>query len=439
MHKKNLTHSLLQVILILGIPLLYSCSEGDLSIGDGFVNSETYTAITDTFSLNLSTFRMDSVETSGTGTALCGHSKTHETRATGFFQIALTADNIDKKEKFDSLCLILNHSGYYLGDTSKLFGLNVHLLKEEITTNSSGSICADDSFKYSKAPVGSYRYFPEPNSGEVLTIRLTDSLGLRLLDTLQTNSTLSSADFEDIIRGIALVSDTSISDAIIGYSASEGNINLRLYTHKVELEETEYTHDFPLENETLQFNHIETLTTNKALQSLRSHKQKIPELKLNHSAILQGGTGFFTRIDITGLTSMKALQQEGQIVKATLQVGVKTDQNITNTPPSSLYLLEADKINQISSYIVNSNSNTVTGSLSKSSSLYEENYFYTFDITYFLNALINEEVTTEGTGIVLALPEEDLQGSVNKVTFKGYTDSSAETKLNVFYYNYDKE
>jgi hypothetical protein len=439
MHKKSLTHSLLQILLFMGIPLVYSCSEGDLSIGDDFVNTDTYTAITDTFSLNLSTFRMDSVETSGTGTALCGYSKTNETRAISFFKIALTADNITKKEKFDSLCLVLNHSGYYLGDTCQLFGLGVHLLNEEITTNSSGTICAGDNFNYSDGDVGSYRYFPEPKTGEALTIRLSDSLGLRLLDTLQTNSSLSSSGFESIIRGFALVPDASISDAIVGYSASESSINLRLYTHKVELEETKLTHDFPLTSKSLQFNHIETLTTNESLQSLTSYKQKIPESKLNHSAILQGGTGFFTRIDITGLTSLKALQKKGQIVKATLQLGVKTDQKLTKAPPSTLYLLEADKINQFSSYIVNSNSNPVSGSLSKSSSLYEENYSYTFDITYFLNALINEEVTTDGTGIVLALPEEDLQGSVNKVIFKGYTDSSAETKLNIFYYNYDKE
>lgn len=205
------------------------------------------------------------------------------------------------------------------------------------------------------------------------------------------------------------------------------------------MEKTELTHDFPLTETTLQFNNIVSITDEEALRSLTSYKQKAPESQLNQSALLQGGTGFFTRIDLPGLSSMKALKQQGQIVKATLQVGVQAESHQTQTPPTTLYLLEADKINQLSSYIVNSSDNTVTGALSKTTSLYEESYTYTFDITYFLNALINEEVTTEGTGIVLALPEEDLQSSVDRVKFKGYTDPSAETRLNVFYYNYDKE
>lgn len=438
---KQTTLLLLQILLFTGIPLLPSCSEGDLSIGDDFVDTETYTAITDTFSLNLSTFRMDSVETSGTGTALCGYSVTNETKSNSYFNIELTSDNINKGEKYDSLCLVLQHSGYYLGDTTQLFGVSVHLLQEEITANDAGTLCADNFFNYAKGPVGQVAYYPEPNTTEEkeLLIRIDDSFGQMLLDTLQSNTTLTAVDFEEILHGLALVPDSTISNAVLGFEADEGSINLRLYTHKVDLEKTELTHDFPLTETTLQFNNIVSITDEEALRSLTSYKQKAPESQLNQSALLQGGTGFFTRIDLPGLSSMKALKQQGQIVKATLQVGVQAESHQTQTPPTTLYLLEADKINQLSSYIVNSSDNTVTGALSKTTSLYEESYTYTFDITYFLNALINEEVTTEGTGIVLALPEEDLQSSVDRVKFKGYTDPSAETRLNVFYYNYDKE
>jgi len=438
---KQTTLLLLQILLFTGIPLLPSCSEGDLSIGDDFVDTETYTAITDTFSLNLSTFRMDSVETSGTGIALCGYSEIHETKSTSYFNIELTSDNINKGEKYDSLCLVLQHSGYYLGDTTQLFGVSVHLLQEEITANDAGTLCADNFFHYAKGPVGQVTYYPEPNTTEEkeLLIRIDDSFGQMLLDTLQSNTSLTAVDFEGILHGLALVPDSTISNAVLGFEAEEGSINLRLYTHKVDLEKTELTHDFPLAETTLQYNNIVSISDKEALRSLTSYKQKVPESQLNQSAILQGGTGFFARIDLPGLPSMKALKQQGQIVKATLQVGVKAESHQTQTPPTTLYLLEADKINQLSSYIVNSSGNTVTGTLSKSTSLYEESYTYTFDITYFLNALINEEVTTEGTGIVLALPEEDLQSSVDRVKFKGYTDPSAETRLNVFYYNYDKE
>lgn len=430
---------LFQVLLFILIPLASSCSEGDFSIGDDFVTSDTYTAITDTFSLNLSTFRMDSVETSGTGLALCGYSQTHETSSTAFFRIGVPSSMVDDKEQFDSLCLVMNHSGYYLGDTTKLFGLDIHLLDEEITTNESGTICNDDWFNYSPIPVGSSRYYPEPNEESELSIRLSDDLGKMLLDTLQADSYMTSSDFKDIIKGIALAPDTEVSDAIMGYNASEDDINIRLYSHVINLEKTEITHDFPLTSTSYQFNHIESISDEPLLRGLTSYKQTVSETQLDHSAVLQGGTGFFTRIDIEGLSSMKALENKGRIVKANLLIGVHKEQNQTQNPPSSLFLLEADNINQLSSYIVDSSGSTVTGTLTQATSLYEETWVYSFDITYFLNALINEEVISDGTGIVVALSEDDLKGSVTKLKFKGYTDASAETRLNVFYYNYDKE
>lgn len=430
------------LLLLTVVPLLIpSCSEGDLSIGDQFVKTDTYTAIVDTFSLQLSTIKMDSVETSSTGIALTGYytDDYSATKAVSFFEIMNEAYSIDGKEQFDSICLILNHSGFYLGDTSQVFTINVHRVEEEIETNTSGTISNNSFLKYSATPLASYQYTPEPYKERTIYIRLDDNLGKTLLDTLQTDPNLTSSEFIDWFKGLALVPDTVNNNLILGFEAGSDSIYLRLYTHRVELEKVKNYFDFSLNESSLQYNHIKSYPVNTALETLDSYKEKLKSENLDKKAILEAGTGYFTRIDIPGLSSMKALQQIGRIVKANLIVGVDPSTFDFQDPPETIYLLEADKINQVAGYIVNSSDYPVSGTLVSTSTLYEKEWYYTFDITYFLNALVDEEITSEGTGMLVAFSEDNLQGSCYKMIFDGYDGEGAYTQLNVFYYYYDVE
>ena len=438
----NKTGSFFIVILLLTmVPLIHSCSEGDLSIGDRFVDTDTYTAIVDTFSLELSTIKMDSVETSATGTALAGYVRDDisATKSVAFFQIVNETGSVNQEEKFDSLCLVLNHNGFYEGDTSALYTLNVHRVTGEIETNTSGSLCNYNHFEYATTPLATYRYKPEPAGDRTITIRMDDNLGRQLLDTLQTSSNLTTSEFTDWFKGLALVPDTTTNKAILGYEAAEDSAFLRLYTHRMEQEKIENYFDFPLSETSLQFNHIKSYPVAEPLEKLDSYKKKVREDELDGRAVLEAGTGYFTRIDIPGLKSMKALRQEGRIVKANLIVGVSSVSFENKELPETIYLLEADKINQVAGYVINNSENVVTGTLNGTSSLYEKERYYSFDITYFLNALVDEEITAQGTGMLLAFAEEDLKGSSTKIVFTGYDHPSADTRLSVFYYYFDIE
>ena len=442
--KRDVTENIKSVFILLlltVVPLIPSCSEGDLSIGDGFVDTDSYTSIIDTFSLQLSTIKMDSVETSSSEVALTGYysDEYSSTKAVSFFQIINNESSINEEEQFDSICLVLNHSGFYQGDTSELFTINIHRLEEEIETNTSWTINNFDFFQYDETPLATYKYRPEPYDERTIYIRLEDDLGKTLLDTLQTDPYLSTSEFTDWFYGLALVPDTVNNNLILGFEAGADSIFLRLYTHRIDLEKVENYFDFPLSETSLQFNHIKSYPVNTELETLDSYKKKLKTQNLNETAILEGGTGYFTRIDIPGLSSMKALQQKGRIVKASLTVGVDAATFEDQDAPGTLYLLEADKINQVSGYIVNSSDYPVTGTLISSSTLYDEEWYYSFDITYFLNALVNEEITSEGTGILLAYSEDDLQGSCYKILFDGFDDAESKTRLNVFYYYYDIE
>ncbi len=446
--QKDMNQKLRNGSFVIGITLLSfigwsSCSEGDFSIGKDFVESPTYTAIVDTFSLQLSTIKQDSVITAATGVALTGfidETESGSVTAKAYFKLANTDGSFNSKEKFDSACLVMKPTGYYYGDTVVAFNVKVHLLTEEFDDYSSESLYNVDSMSYDPTPIGTKRYYPKPSSSDDVRVRM-DVFGKTLFDAIQDSpgQMLDDDDFEDWIYGMVLVPDTLNNKAVIGYDASEDSLVLRLYTHLSTTETTELYHDFPLTNSSDQFNSITNNTKELALSELTSIKMKLPESKLNSTAILQGGIGYYTRVDFAGLSSMKELKEKGRIVKASLNVEVLVDSYTYKDLPSTIYLIEADKINQFQGYVVNSEGSEVSGVLDESSRQFEHTALYSFDVTTFLNAIIEEDVVSDDSGVVLAFPESSLKGTVDRMVFAGYKFPDSQTKLNVFYYYYDKE
>ncbi len=431
------------VLLIIALWVI-SCSDGELEIGDRFIDSETYSSVIDTFSLQLSTMKVDSVITSATGVALLGKAtdiESGEITSDAFFKIAKTGDTFNTDEVFDSLTLVMKHSGYHYGDTAALFSFKVFLLSEEPEFEDNGKLYNTSRAKYNPDPIGVRTYIPEPNNVDEteVEIRLSDELGQLLTDTLKEGSGLTPSDFDDWIPGIALIPDTVNNRAVIGYKASADSIYLRLYTHLTLIEEKEIYHDFPLISPDYQFNRIKGDPGTSALLKLDSYKKLLPEQEFQYTALQQGGVGYFTRVDFPGVNTMQTLREEGHIVKAYLILEVKEDTYPYKDPPPLLSLLEVDRVNQFKGYLSDGNGQSVVAHLESTGKMYEYEARYTFDITHFLNGMVEADVIPDGTGVAVALPEESLSGTVDRVVFSGYGLPGTETKLKVFYYYYDKE
>ena len=398
MNQKLKKKSFVFGIFVLSLIGLYSCSEGDISVGKNFIESSTYTAIIDTFSLELSTIKVDSVLTSSSAVALTGFVDEAESgpiTARAYFKMDNSITSLDSKEVFDSLCLVMNYSGYYYGDTLSLFGFKVHLTQNNLEdlSDTYDSFYNVDTLAYDPTPIGTIRYYPEPSSNEEVSVRIDDAFGESLFDSLQNISLSTNSDFDEWLKGIVLVPDTTYNQAVIGYDATIDSIALRMYTHISETETQEVTHDFSITSQDLQFNSITSDTKDLGLSQLTNTREKLKESELNNTAILQGGTGYYTRLDFLGLSSMKALKEQGRIVYATLEVDVKVDSYLYKDLPSSLYLIEADKINQFVGYVSGSDGADVTGVLNESTMLYEHTAVYSFDVTAFLNAIIGNYIS----------------------------------------------
>ncbi len=431
-------------VLLMIVLSVVSCSEGELKIGDRFIESETYSSIIDTFSLHLSTMQEDSVITSGSGVALLGKAidiESGEVTSSSFFKIANTGDAFDTDEVYDSLTLVMKHSGYHYGDTAALFAFKVFLQSEEPELEDNGKLYNLSKAKYHPDPIGAWSYIPEPNNVDEIEVefRLSDELGALLLDTLKEGSGLTPSDFDDWIPGIALIPDTVNNRAVIGYKAAPDSLYIRLYTHLTLHEEIEIFHDFPLINPQFQFNRIIENPGTTSLVKLDSYKKLLPEEEFQYMALQQGGVGYFTRVDFPSVHTMQTLVDVGHIVKAFLILEVKDDTYPYKDPPPALYLLEVDRVNQFKGYVSDGRGKSVVAPLETSGKIYEYEAQYTFDITHFLTGMVEADVIPDGTGVAVALSEESLSGSVDRVIFTGYGVPGTETKLRVFYYYYDKD
>ena len=81
---------------------------------DNFVKSQTRFALLDTFSVELESIQIDSVETSGSGNLLVGKYEDPDLgiiNASAYFDLTLPSDlDIDDKEEYDSLILVLPYA-----------------------------------------------------------------------------------------------------------------------------------------------------------------------------------------------------------------------------------------------------------------------------------------------------------------------------------------
>ena len=108
---------------------LNTCKEnpGEFTLGEEFIESQTYITLIDTFSANLSTVILDTVITSGTESMLIGNYRDNvfgKITSHSYFQIgipdSLELYDVQNDDIYDSLNLIIRYNNYFFGDTTRL-------------------------------------------------------------------------------------------------------------------------------------------------------------------------------------------------------------------------------------------------------------------------------------------------------------------------------
>ncbi len=427
-------------LLIIGIPCFLACEKKSIAFGENLAESYTNIIVIDSVTPSISTIRSDSFLTSNTNTIQLGNFKDSifgSINARSFFHFNIPAvTTIGADAIFDSLTLKLVLTKDYYGDTSITQQINVNELTSKIEyTGENTGFYNTSSIPYSSIPLGTKQYNPKPNKTDTLEIRLSDAKGREFLKKLedQASEVTDQTYFLEYFKGIAL-STAATPSSIIGYSATDSTLKLRLYYTERDVTFSHKFIDFNFTNPQLQFNQITIDRSNTVLASLPKNTE-IPSLQLGHAAYLQPITGLFTKIRFPSLPDLLLIKQSGKILKAQLIIKPVTGtfSNIYRLPPE-LNLVTTDKYNSYGTALTNGSTTSSTaqnGSLTIDD-VYGENTNYTYDVTNYLQQQITVNPLL-GNGLLLYPPTTTSNKSFNRLVIGDNASGKDKIQLKIFY------
>ncbi len=421
--------------------LLLSCNKSDnlFTIGNDFVESETNIEVIDTFTVELSTVLMDSVVTSATDAMLIGcYADTlfGSITCNSFFQIGLPGSvSLDEDDYYDSIALVIYYSGYYYGDTNHLLNINVHRLTEDIEVFDDGNLYNNSAFNYSEDILGSIRFFPSPAGDDsAVIIKISDETGLELFNMLVENSENVSSEelFLDYFKGIVLLAGESTNQIITGFKAKEGDVKLRLYTHRYEQTIIESYYDFPLINTQKQYNQIKYNFQGSLFADYAgSATNCIPSAVSGDKSFVQGFRKIMTRVTFPTIPEIM-LNENGRILKAELIFRPEKTSYSVFKLPTFVILYESDHLNKPVDFIYDYAGNVQTASL-VIDDIYHEETRYSFDITDFIKSEMADGYFDIEHALLISIYNETYQLNLDRIIVEAKNPSP---KLKLYYLTY---
>ena len=143
--------------------------EPTLIVGQDFTNTSVRVISIDTFTVELSTIKFDSIISSGTERLLLGKYSDQyfgEITAAPYFRVSTTNYFINEDAELDSVGLVLGYDTYFYNDTTTVSNINVHQLVDNLETDDP-SFYNTSEIPYNTNPLTSFHYNPEPNRDSI--------------------------------------------------------------------------------------------------------------------------------------------------------------------------------------------------------------------------------------------------------------------------------
>lgn len=402
--------------LILSL-VIWSCSDENFTIGEEFIESGTNVVTIDTFSLNLSTYKYDSVRTSGQDVVLCGKVKDSyfgNTSCTSYLQVKLPDTYPTTTDVLDSATLILTFNGQSYGDTTNRQTIYVHRVNQRIKANEDGNLYNTSHFSYDPVPIGSKTFLPWPKLIDSINVRLDDEFAHELYYNLvyKTEVTTSNDEFLVYLKGLAIVPDNN-NTAVMGYSTDQSKLMIRFYTHAVSSKDSKLDYDLLVTNTSLQFNQITTDWNSGELKNYIKSGDDISSHISDNKTFVMGGMGLLTKIMFPSLQEI-VVSRRKKVIKAELLIKPALPSYNYRSLPPRLVLYKIDKLKQIFTYSQSTDSSAFTASL-VSDNLYHENTYYNFDVTTFVESELSDSYFDSTTGLLISLPSSKFSSSLEKL------------------------
>jgi hypothetical protein len=432
------------IILFVLALICFSCGfESDmksLSIGGDFIDARTTISVVDSFTVSLSTVKIDSLTTSGNNILWAGKYIDKELgsiSSIGYYEVGIPENtNVLESDSFDSLLLVMNSANAYYGDTSLLQSFQIYRLTEQIKGDENGNLWNHTSIAYNPNPIGTVSFKPKPSSKSKIKIRLSDQIGRDFLDLMQKKdeSIATFEKFREYFKGIAIGPGNS-SSVILAFLC-DSSMNLELHTHRKGLEKESLIQKFPLGSTSTYFNHFVADRTGTPISQIVKQLIKVPSSQSNNKTYVESGIGLLTRVDFPTMQQLMETDRKYVLLKAEL-ILIPEPGTYKQVPlPSQLVLYHTDKSNRVVSEIVGDQNATLAGDL-VIDRIYNENTSYTFDITDFITTEISDSYFDTSHGLLIGETSNSIGASLNRVVFCDRKNSSYKPLVRLYFMHYN--
>jgi hypothetical protein len=432
------------IILFVLALICFSCGfESDmesLSIGGGFIDARTTISVVDSFSVSLSTVKIDSLTTSGNSVLWAGKYVDKELgtiSSTGYYEVGIPENSdILENDSFDSLLLVMNYSKVYYGDTTLLQSFQIYRLSGQVKGDENGNFWNHTTIAYDPNPIGMVSFKPKPSSKSKIKIRLSDQIGRDFLELMKKkDESISTFEkFREYFKGIAIGPGTS-SSVILSFQC-DSSLNLELHTHRKGLEKEALIQKFPLGSTSTYFSNFVADRTGTPISQIMKQLIKVPSSQSSNKTYVESGIGLLTRVDFPTMQHLMETDRRYILLKAEL-VLVPEPGTYKQIPlPSELVLYHTDKSNRVVSEIVGDQNATLAGDL-VIDKIYNENTRYTFDITDFITTEISDSYFDTSHGLLIGETSSSIGASLNRVVFCDRKNSSYKPLVRLYFMHYN--
>jgi len=420
------------IVLLL---FLFSCEEGDKTIGTNFVTNQGAVIQTDTFTVSFSSFLLDSVITSNQNVALVGsiNDKYFGSIHSQSYIVFGRSDvyQLSEEAVFDSLVLELRMSGYYYGDTISELKFSAHRINQKVEFPQSGSSLYNTSnFTYDPSPVGSFAVHPKPVNQEKISTHLSPALGEAFLQQFQKfqDDFTSNDDFVDYFNGFVFVPNTA--NVIVGFDINDTSCVMKMYYHiSGEVENESQEVDFKPYQTNRQFNQI--LSNRDGTITSKLNLDPVVSEITGGCSFVQGGTGIVSRVDFPSLSEVFKSRKNIKILKAELVIQPIFSDATTLPPILNLYY--TNKHNDFLTKVTSSDGSTLEGNLDIDE-INNENTTYRWDISAYVDLVLGDN--TSNLNGLLIVPE-DYSVGFEHVVLADQLKSKCNTKLILYTIAYE--
>lgn len=432
-------------LLLIGLSiLLISCSADSLDktfiVDKDFAESDVRFISIDTFTVEMSTIKLDSVITSGGNKLLIGQYTDPffgKVTSSAFMTFIPKTYTISEEAVFDSIVLSLKYDGYFYGDTLRPKTVLVQKLSKELKLGPQQTAFYNTSEVPTFSPILASKTFNPRISKDSLTLKLDPMFGKDLFDKFRGGTIRTDEDLKEFFKGLKLFPGADENASLIAFKGA--NSFIRMYYSKPDQPNDKKTFlqlEFDSKDTGAKsFNQIIGDRSGTPLSGLLPQNKSLSSTALDNLSFLQGGAGIAAKVRFPHIRTISQINGgKGHVFNAKMKIKLSQAYYTNKLYLSdSLQVFVVDGNNNIINEYTDSKGKKIKVSVAKQDKEFNE-VFLILPVDVFLQKIINEGNYLEYG--LLVLPYSSQFG--NRMVLNGENNPEYSSNLKVIYATYDK-